>query len=188
LRGGQIAGAEQRPAESHGHWFITRLDRSDHFVSIADDTELPRLWGMVMEEMRDRGIIHSGNSPIADIAEFAVTEHLPRAKLAPPNTPGYDVKQGRKRIQVKAARITGNRRSNLSPLRSDQFDELAVVLFDSHLAIIELMKTDRASALECCTWSPHINGHVPRISRIRKHPKTIQIHIDPEWGSNSLGA
>lgn len=183
LRAGSILGAEQRPANKGGTWFISRIAREDHFLLSLEDNELPRIWGMVMEELRSRGIVHSGNSPIGDIGEFAVTQHLKCTKLAPPNTAGYDVMNGNERIQVKSARIAGTKRSNLSPIRKKEFDTLVVVIFNAHLEITELMKIDSTSAFECSRWSSHVNGWLPTISKVRNHPDTIQIPVDPDWSA-----
>lgn len=72
-------------------------------LSRTADEELPRIWGEVTEEMLARKIITSRNHPIASLGERVAAEHL-GGILAPPNTKGYDLLVGRKKIEVKAVR------------------------------------------------------------------------------------
>ena len=103
-------------------------------LSRLTDPELLHTWGRVMEELRDRDIVQSGNSPIADVAE-TVVEHQYKGKKAPPNTRGWDVKVKSRRIQVKALRQAGRKRSQLSPIRSDEYEAVVVVVFDAQLHV-----------------------------------------------------
>src|SRR5689334_1928046 len=46
------------------------------FLETIPDQQLPRLWAAVMRTMRDRGIIRSGNGPVADIGERLAADLL----------------------------------------------------------------------------------------------------------------
>lgn len=148
-------------------------------AKLADD-ELPRLWGELMEEMRDREIVSSGNSPIADIAERVAAEHLGGAPAAR-NTAGYDLKVGRQRVQVKGIRLTATRKSSLSPIRSDAYDAVVVVVFDPVLRVKEILRVTKRWVPECGHWSSHVNGHVLSLSKVRGHPRTKSIDVAPKW-------
>jgi hypothetical protein len=149
------------------------------FARLRDD-ELPRLWGELMEEMRAREIITSGNSPIADIAERVVIDHL-GGDLAPRNTAGHDVRIGRRRVQVKGLRQTSARKSSLSPIRSQNYSEVVVVVFDPGLRVLEILRTLKRWVPECGHWSQHVNGHVLSLSKLRRHPRTKQVDVAPRW-------
>jgi hypothetical protein len=153
--------------------------RALELANLRDD-ELPRLWGELMEEMRNRGIVHSGNSPIADIAERVAAEHL-NAKSAARNTAGYDLVRGCRRIQVKGIRVTPGRRSSLSPIRSDAYDSVVVVVFDPVLRVNEILEIPKRLVRDCGRWSRHVNGQVLSLSKIRKHPKAHSIPVRPKW-------
>lgn len=145
---------------------------------IADD-QLPRLWGEVMEEMLDRKIVTSRNHPIASLGERVAAEHL-NGTLAPPNTKGYDLRVGRRKIEVKAVRDTGNR-SNLSPIRGEDFSAVVVVVFDPFLRVTEILELRRRYVAECWRHSKHVNGYILTLQKVRKHPKARHIDILSRW-------
>lgn len=145
---------------------------------LADD-DLPRLWGEVMEAMLDRGVVTTRNNPIADLGEKIAAEHL-GGRVVGSNAKGYDVKVGSRRIQVKAARITG-KSAGLSPIRSRDFDAVVVVLFDPGLRVIEILELDRKYAEQCWKHSEYVSAYLLSLSKIRKHPRTRSIEIQPKW-------
>jgi hypothetical protein len=100
--------------------------------SLSDD-DLARLWVLVMDEMRDRGMVRSANNPVADRAERVVADLYGVEPIGGSN-PGYDVvtKRGEK-VQVKGLRMTDARRSTLSPVRSPDYDYLIAVRFERGL-------------------------------------------------------
>lgn len=146
--------------------------------SLRDD-QLPRLWGEVMEEMLSRGVIHSRNNPISDIAETVVQDHL-GGTLANPGTKAYDLKVGRKRIQVKGRRL-GGRPSNLSVIRSEDFDELAVVVFDPSLVVVEILRLSKTNARTIWRRDNHQNGFILTLQKVRNHPNTRHVEVKPRW-------
>ena len=145
---------------------------------IADD-QLPRIWGEVMEEMLGRGIITSRNHPIASLGERVAADHL-KGALAPPNTKGYDLRVGRRKIQVKAVRDSGTR-TNLSPVRSEDFSAVVVVVFDLVLRVTEILEISKRNIADCWRYSDHVNGHIPNLRKIRGHPKAKRIDVLPKW-------
>lgn len=144
------------------------------------EPDLLQTWGRVMVELRDRGVISSANSPIADVAERVAVDHF-GGRLAPPNTKGYDVKVGSKRLQVKGIRIAGRRRTNLSAIRSDQYDSVIVVVFDELARVSEILELGKRWVPECCRWSNHVNAYLPSLSKVRQHPKVKRKAIKKRW-------
>lgn len=99
----------------------------------TSDAELIELYGRVMNEMQERGIVRSANNPIADIAERIVADYY-GVNPEPPNRKSFDiVASDGTTIQVKALRRTKSGRRNLSPLRSLDFDFLVAVLFEADM-------------------------------------------------------
>jgi hypothetical protein len=93
------------------------------------DSQMVALYGEVIGELHRRGIVRSGNNPIADMAETVVADYF-GVEPEPPNQKSYDVKaKDGKRIQVKALRRTKPTRTGLSAFRTLEFDYVAVAIF-----------------------------------------------------------
>lgn len=118
-----------------------------------NDEELIALWGEVMATMLERGIVHSGNNPIADIAERLVADHY-GVDPEPPNQKGFDVKApGGTRIQVKALRRTKPGRNRLSAIRTLEFDVLAAVIFGGDMKLEGIALIPIAAVKDHMGWS-----------------------------------
>jgi len=101
------------------------------------DAQMVALYGEVMSELLRRGVVHSGNNPIADMAESLIADYYGVAP-EPPNNRSYDVKtKDGTRIQVKALRRTKPSRRGLSPLRTLDFDYVAAVIFEPDMTLVE---------------------------------------------------
>jgi len=118
-----------------------------------NDEELIALWGEVMATMLERGIVHSGNNPIADIAERLVADHY-GVGTEPPNQKGFDVKTpDGERVQVKALRRTKPGRNRLSAIRSLEFDILAAVIFGGDMKLAGIALIPIAAVKDHMGWS-----------------------------------
>jgi len=86
----------------------------------------------VIWELRDRGVVRSGNAPAGDYAEWLV-ERATGGRMADRSQKSYDViSPNWERLQVKARVVTDMRRKAgraLSVIRTWDFDRLVVVLF-----------------------------------------------------------
>ena len=122
-------------------------------LSPLGDQALIDLFGQVMAELRERGVVRSGNNPIADIAERLVADYY-GGQLASPNERSYDVlaSDGR-RLQVKAMRMTQKGRTTLSALRSHDFDALVAVVFEPDMRVREAYEIPLATVQERQAWS-----------------------------------
>src|ERR1019366_10133907 len=101
------------------------------------DAELITQYGEMMSALHRRGIVRSGNNPIADMAERVIADYYGVAPL-PPNNKSFDIeaRDGTK-IEVKALRRTKPSRRGLSPLRILAFDYLAIVIFAADMRLEE---------------------------------------------------
>lgn len=130
------------------------------------NAQIVALYGEVMSELRDRGIVRSSNNPIADMAETVIADYF-GVTPEPPNQKAYDVKtKDGKRIQVKALRRTRSTRRNLSAIRSLEFDQLAVVIFERDMTLIEALTIPVAAVRDHMGWSTSWNAN--RLSITRK--------------------
>lgn len=95
--------------------------------------------GMILEELRHRGICRSENIPTGDLAEYLACKALD-LKLATNSTKGYDAldAEGR-RYQIKGRRLTprnpSRQLSAIRELNSGHFDFVVAVLFDAQFQI-----------------------------------------------------
>lgn len=122
------------------------------FDELSDD-ELIAHYGQVMAVLLERGIVHSANHPIADIAERLVGDHY-GVKPEPPNSKAVDViAPDGTRVQVKALRQTKAGRSRLSAIRSLDFDVLAAVIFKADMQLEEIALIPLQAVEDHMGWS-----------------------------------
>jgi hypothetical protein len=129
------------------------------------DAQLIALYGEAIGEMYKRGIVRSGNNPIADMAERIVADYF-GVDPEPPNRKSYDVKtRDGKRIQVKALRRTKSTRRGLSALRTLTFDCVAIVIFEFNMEISELVLIPLAVVKAHMGWSKTWQAHRLSVSK-----------------------
>jgi len=117
------------------------------------DGQLVALFGEVMSELRARGVVRSGNNPIADMAERVIADYYGVEPEAP-NSKSYDVvAPNGSTIQVKALRRTASSRRNLSALRTLDFDVLAAVVFENDMRLVEAAFVPVAAVRDHMGWS-----------------------------------
>lgn len=140
------------------------------------DAEVIALYGEVMGELFERGIVRSGNNPIADIAEYLVADHF-GVEPEPPNNKSYDIRTlDGSRIQVKALRRTKSTRRGLSALRSFEFDYVAVVIFESDMSLVEVLMIPLDAVKDHMGWSKTWNANRLSITRkLREDPRVQRI-------------
>jgi hypothetical protein len=64
-------------------------------------------------------------------------------------------------LQVKARALTPENPSRqLSPIRSWDFDQLVVVLFDENYSVLKAVFLDRELAWAHATWREHVDGWI----------------------------
>src|ERR1700730_14403643 len=101
------------------------------------DAELIALYGDAISALQERGIVRSNNNPIAGMAERIIADYY-GVEPQPPNNKSFDVlSPAGTRIEVKALRRTKPSRSGLSPLRTLDFDYVAIVIFAADMRLEE---------------------------------------------------
>jgi hypothetical protein len=130
------------------------------------DGQMVALYGEVIGELHRRGIVRSGNNPIADLAETVVADYF-GVEPEPPNQKSYDVKtKDGKRIQVKALRRTKSTRRGLSAIRTLGFDYVAMVIFELDMELVEVVLIPLAAVKAHMGWSKTWKSH--RLSVTKK--------------------
>lgn len=128
------------------------------------EKDLLKLYAKIMEELRSRGVVRSGNNPVADYGEKVVSELL-NLKLQNSSNRGFDAidKAGCK-YQIKARRITPRNPSRqlgvIRNLNSQDFDYLFAAIFDRDFNLAELWKIPHGCIKTYAKHSKHQNGHV----------------------------
>jgi len=112
---------------------MTRKLRLDH-RGISD---LLGIYGQILEELDERGVIRSANAPTGDYAEWLVQRAL-GGEMQPNSNKSADLIVRKKKIQIKARVLSDPEKPGerqLSPFRSWDFDDAVVVLFDRRYVV-----------------------------------------------------
>lgn len=117
----------------------------------------------ILDELRGREIIRSGNNPVADYTEYLVSKAL-GLELAGKSAHGFDAVDGHgARYQIKGRRLTpANPSTELSALRNLQarhFDFLVAVMYRADLTVDYAAKVPHAVVLDLAKFSTHTNAH-----------------------------
>jgi hypothetical protein len=160
----------------------TRAKQSDKRLARRTTRELLSVWAAVMRELRRREVVRTANNPISDIAEELVAIHY-RGTRGSSSQAGWDVKTSRgEKLQVKAMRrITGNRRTALSPVRSSDYSAVIVVIFDEEFGIESAWRIPRRTVEARFKHSEHVNGRIIRISKqLLGDPSVKRVQLSDE--------
>jgi hypothetical protein len=126
------------PATTTASATAAQAPRPEH-VCNATVRDLLILYGQVMDELRDRKVVRTANSPVGDYAEQLFARSF-GWRLKGNSAAGHDAEGNGKRYQIKARRIAQRNSSRqLSAIRrlpQKTFDVLAAVLFDEHFAVL----------------------------------------------------
>lgn len=143
--------------------------------------QLLRDWSSIMRELRRTGVVRTNNNPVGDIAEAIVAQHYggERGSFA---QAGWDVKTpDGTRIQVKAIRQTStNKRSNVSPIRDSDYDQVVLVVFDEDFLVTEGWVIDRDTVEELFPVKAYVNGRVITLTGLlRAHERVSKVDLRP---------
>ncbi|WP_217915424.1 hypothetical protein [Miltoncostaea marina] len=83
------------------------------------------------------------------------------------------------RIQVKSLRRTSTgRRTNLSPVRDAEYDQLLIVIFDEDFNVTEGLRLPRAAVERLFDHDPYVNGRIVRVTRrMRADPEVEAVDL-----------
>lgn len=132
------------------------------FVGVSD-REIIQLYGAVIDELRARDVIRTGNAPLGDYAEYIFSKAF-RWSLEGNSASGHDaIDQSGVRYQVKARRLrcnsSGERQlSVIRGLPDAKFDTLAAVLFDKNFDVHRAALIPHSVVLARSTYIAHVNG------------------------------
>jgi hypothetical protein len=144
--------------------------------------ELLALWAQSLRELRDREVVRTFNNPIGDIAEALVALRYD-GERGSFSQASWDVRTpSGELLQVKALRRTGAKtRRNLSPVRSDGYDAVIVVIFTEDLRVDETIRIPQAVVNELFAWNDHIAGRIITLTKkLLDHPKVRKIDLSDE--------
>jgi hypothetical protein len=85
-------------------------------------------------------------------------------------------------LQVKALRRTGKKtRRNLSPVRSDDYTAVIVVIFTEDLRVEQALRIPQTVVNELFAIRPHVNGRVITVTqRLLGHPDVSSFELSDE--------
>lgn len=132
--------------------------RSNHTVA-----DLMRLYGDVIDELRDRGVVRTGNAPLGDYAEHLFAKAFSWS-LASNSASGHDATDAAGlRFQIKSRRLRSTSKSErqLSEIRSlpdAKFDMLAGVLFDRRFDVYRAALVPHAVVVQRAKFIPYLNA------------------------------
>lgn len=149
---------------SHSFGWVSLVslpDRLDlHEASVA---ELLGVYGGILRELGERKITRTANSPTGDYAEYLVREALGGTR-APNSEKSWDILTADgKRVQVKSrvvTNLTNRSQRQLSVIRSFDFDDLTIVLFDADYSIEAAVVVPAEVAKSRSAYRSYVNGHV----------------------------
>jgi hypothetical protein len=144
--------------------------------SVAD---LLRLYREILRELFKRKVIRTANAPAGDYAEHLVTRAL-GGVIAPNSEKSWDVRtEAGRRVQVKSRLVSDplNRgQRQLSAIRSFDFEDLAIVLFDSDFAVITAVLIPAELAKSNSAYRAHVNGFTLfATDALLHHPDAVDI-------------
>lgn len=126
--------------------------------------ELLEIYGDVMDELRRRGVVRTGNSPVGDYAEFLFAKAF-NWSLEENSASGHDATdtQGR-RYQIKGRRIpnlaASRQLSAIRKINEHTFDFLAAVLFDASFKVFRAILIPHALVQARARRSEHTNSWI----------------------------
>jgi hypothetical protein len=135
----------------------------------ASTRELLTLFARVLDQLRDREVVRSGNNPVADYCESLVVRALKLNRLGGSNKgcDAVDDSNG-KRYEIKGRRITKyNPSTQLSVIReldSCHFDYLVGVLFDDNFTVTHACCVPWEVVQHCAKPRKHVNGWIMHLT------------------------
>lgn len=142
-------------------------DEITSFVKARRINELLELHGAVIEELRERKIVRSGNGPVGDYAEFLFAKAFGWT-LVNNSKKGYDaIDESKLKYQIKSRRITRHNKSrqlsSLRKLQEKHFDFLAGILFSEDYTVYRAVIIPHGIIEPRSRFSTYTNGWIFRL-------------------------
>ncbi len=132
-------------------------------VASMSNADLMQLYGSVIDELRTREVVRTGNAPLGDYAEYVFAKAFGWT-LEGNSASGFDATDiAGVRFQIKARRLRNNTpgERQLSVIRSlpdTKFDVLAAVLFDRNFKVCRAALIPHAIVMKRAAFIEHVNG------------------------------
>ena len=132
-------------------------------IHAATVRTLLQMHGAIMDTLRERGILRTGNAPLGDYAEYLFSLAFGWT-LEANSAAGHDAVDGQGgRYQIKARRVLNPKSSKhqlgaIRRLPEQPFDFLAAALFDAGYGVLKAVLVPHKLVLERATYVPHVNG------------------------------
>ena len=167
------------------HTLDRRLNTPSHKFVGATNKELLRAHSNIIEELKQRGVLRTNNSPAGDYAEWLVAKFFD-GELLSMSAKGVDVvtRDGRK-IQVKARVVDKNSKKAIqsSAIRDWEFTDLVVVIFDrSDYLVSKAFSAPMEEVKKLVSFAKHDNKNF--ISDLRSLDKNDNVRDITEELSN----
>lgn len=127
--------------------------------------EILNLYADILQELNDRHVVRTHNSPVGDYAEWLVAQKM-NLTLAPNSEKGYDAIAQGIRYQIKSRWVhkdAGPQGRLLNVIRNyedNQFDYLIVLIFDQRFYVKEAYQIPHGLIKEYGRYSKHQNGYL----------------------------
>ena len=135
-------------------------------LKLMSGRELLRLYGDVLEALREKNIVKTANNPVADYAELLVCRALGLRQQANSNK-GFDAEDPTtgERYEIKARRRTVHnvRPTRLSPIRNleeQHFQFLVVVQFNPDFTVERAVRLPWGAIQFVSSNSRHVSGRI----------------------------
>lgn len=134
------------------------------FILQSSVAELLELYGDVMSELRRRGVVRTGNSPVGDYAELLFAKAFGWS-LEQNSASGHDATDTRgQRYQIKGRRIpnlaASRQLSAIRRINEHTFDFLAAVLFDARFKVFRAILVPHTLVQARARRSEHTNSWI----------------------------
>ncbi|AJW45537.1 hypothetical protein TK49_13005 [Ralstonia mannitolilytica] len=142
--------------------------------------ELLNMHSAVLDELKRRQVVRTGNNPTGDYTEWLVAQRLGLA-LDGNSKKGYDaIDAAGMRYQIKGRRLSSDTASSqLSAIRDlerQEFDFLIAVVFRSDWQIKCAIKVPHQTVAELADYRKHVNGHVLYVRpSLLAHPTVVDV-------------
>ena len=121
-------------------------------------------YSRILDELRERKIVWTSNSPIGDYAEWLIANMLGFTLIAN-STSGLDaIDSSGLKFQIKARRLTPRNQTRqlgaIRNLKNYDFDYLIAVLFNVQVEVEQVVKIPHEIFEKYARYRQHVNGHI----------------------------
>ncbi|NMV41939.1 hypothetical protein [Ralstonia insidiosa] len=133
-------------------------------LSTCSVLDLLKTHSAVLDELKRRQVVRTGNNPTGDYTQWLVAQRL-GLTLDGNSKKGYDAMDAAgMRYQTKGRRLSSDTASSqlgtIRDLNHHEFDFLVAVAFQSNWQVKCAIKVAHQTVVELADYRKHVNGHV----------------------------